>query len=355
VNQKQNVVGATANLALIVNEAQDVRKDVYTKKFEPMAASTNATRIFAGTVWTSNTLLAQERKAGLEAEKKDGRKRVFMIDTDEVRKSVPWYGTHVDGVIKKLGRDHPLVKTQYFNEEIDAEAGMFNAARMALMKTRAKPYDEPKDGATYAFLIDVAGQDELVMETGNEELAGDKRDSITLSIIEVDITELDIQGFPRYTVIHRLSWTGLNHLVVFGKIKALANNWLPLYLVIDATGVGEGLWALCNKAFPDVVIPVKFSGKVKSEIGWAFLTIIETGRFQDATQHPQAQKQYAACVSEIKIGPAKTMSWGVPDGKRDENGKEIHDDFVLADCLCTKLDDLDWSYTTETTIIESKW
>ena len=351
---KASVVGATANLALIINEAQDIQKDVYTKKFEPMAASTNATRIFAGTVWTSNTLLAQERNAARQQTEKDGRQRVFMIGTDEVRESVPWYGAHVDGVIKKLGRQHPLVKTQYFNEEIDAEAGMFNAARMALMKTRKKPYSEPKEGVLYAFLLDVAGQDEAVMQTGDEDLAEDKRDAVTLSIIEIDLEDVEIDQFPSYTVINRKSWTGLPHPTIYKKIKDLNSIWMPALIVMDATGVGEGLWGFLDRALPNKVMPVKFSSKTKSEIGYAFLSTIETGRFHDATQDPQAIKQYAACVSEIKIGPAKTMKWGVPEGKRDEEGKEIHDDYVLADCLCVKLDELQWMFGLETTIIDSE-
>lgn len=44
-----NVVGATASLLLLINEAQDIAPDVYDRNFAPMAASTNATRVFMGT------------------------------------------------------------------------------------------------------------------------------------------------------------------------------------------------------------------------------------------------------------------------------------------------------------------
>ena len=57
---RASVVGATASLLLIVNEAQDIAPAVYDKKFEPMRASTNATAVFCGTVWTSSSLLARE-------------------------------------------------------------------------------------------------------------------------------------------------------------------------------------------------------------------------------------------------------------------------------------------------------
>ena len=55
-----NVVGATASLLLECDEAQDVDPDKWGRDFVPMAATTNATRVFWGTVWTSRTLLAQQ-------------------------------------------------------------------------------------------------------------------------------------------------------------------------------------------------------------------------------------------------------------------------------------------------------
>jgi phage FluMu gp28-like protein len=56
-------------------------------------------------------------------------------------------------------------------------------------------------------------------------------------------------------------------------------------VVIDATGVGEGLWSMLDSAFgEDTVIPVKFSAKVKSELGYGFIGIVESGRYQE--YHP---------------------------------------------------------------------
>src|SRR3990170_7690893 len=66
-----NVVGATANLLLSCDEAQDVTVSKWDKDFAPMAASTNATRIFWGTAWTSRTLLARELRAAREAARKE--------------------------------------------------------------------------------------------------------------------------------------------------------------------------------------------------------------------------------------------------------------------------------------------
>jgi hypothetical protein len=342
-----NVVGAVASLLLIINEAQDITANKYDKDAAPMAASTNATRVFCGTVWTSNTLLSRELRAARQAEKADGIRRVFFYTSDEVRKYNPAYGEFVDGEVKRLGRDHPLVKTQYFCEEIDAQAGMFNPARRALMTGDQPPHDRPLPGIPCAFLLDVAGQDEARMAFDDDApLQNPGRDSVSLSIVDLDLSTLATLQAPTYRLVHRQQWTGQNHLTVFGQLKSLAESWNPLHIVIDATGVGEGLWALLDKSFPSRVIPVKFSRQEKSDIGYRFLGIIETGRFRDCCLTDQVRAQYDACQSEILIGPTKTMRWGVPEGARGPTGDLIHDDYLLADALVAVLDRMDWSVQT---------
>jgi len=61
-----SIVGATASLLLECDEAQDIQITKWDKEIAPMAASTNATRVFWGTAWTSRTLLARELAAAQE-------------------------------------------------------------------------------------------------------------------------------------------------------------------------------------------------------------------------------------------------------------------------------------------------
>ena len=291
---KANVVGAVASTLLIVNEAQDIEPGVYDRNFAPMAASTNATRLFMGTAWTSHTLLGRELRAARQAEQADGVRRVFLYDADDVRAALPEYGAYVDGQIARLGRGHPLIKTQYFNEEIDAQGSMFNAARRALMAcggSRPTPplAGEERDalglGEAYVFSIDVAGQDEAAFHSPEEQLLRNPgRDAVSLTIARVDLSALETLQVPIFRVIRREQWTGLNHLDVFAKIRTLADLFRPQHIVIDATGVGEGLWAMLDKRYPARVRPVKFSAQVKSELGYRFLAMIETGRFQDCSR-----------------------------------------------------------------------
>ncbi|MFH1185740.1 MAG: hypothetical protein V1755_12000 [Chloroflexota bacterium] len=372
---KANVVGAVASMLLIVNEAQDVAPAVYDRNFAPMAASTNATRLFMGTAWTSHTLLARELRAARQAEQADGIRRVFLYDAEDVRAVVPAYGAYVDGQIARLGRGHPLIRTQYFNEEIDAQAGMFTPARRAMMHCDSV---DRGDADAYVFALDVAGQDEATFHSPEEQmLRNPGRDSVSLTIASVDLSAMDTLQAPIFRIVRRVQWTGLNHLAVFGKLSALVDQWGPQHIVVDATGVGEGLWAMLDKRYPTRVLPVKFSAQKKSELGYRFLAMIETGRLRDCSgeraagphrplrshegpESPAAHAsvtramvdmQYGACISDVPLGPHRTLRWGVPEGTRDPDGNLIHDDIVMADALLAEADALEWSVHTPTLIV----
>ena len=111
-----NVVGATADLLLECDEAQDVGREKWQKDFRPMAASTNATTVLWGTAWTSDTLLAQTI-AHLQSSDPSA---VFLYDASCVGSVVPHYAAYVRQEVERLGRQHPLIKTQYYLETIDA-------------------------------------------------------------------------------------------------------------------------------------------------------------------------------------------------------------------------------------------
>ncbi|MGA2489998.1 MAG: hypothetical protein ABSF99_07390 [Anaerolineales bacterium] len=355
-DESSHIVGATASVLLMINEAQDISPFKYDKDIDPMVASTNATKLFSGTRWTSDTLLEREYQRAMEEEKADGIQRVFFFTADDVRQYVPAYGQHVDGAIARLGRQHPLVKTQYFCETIDAQAGMFPPGRQVLMQGSHSNLQFPVPGRTYVFLIDVAGQDES-RSTGEEILQNPGRDATALKIVEIDQATVSTLGKPTYKVVFRQLWTGEKHVVLFGKLRALAASWKPLRLVIDATGVGEGLWSLLDNALgADVVIPIKFTPQIKSNLGYGFIGIVDSGRYQE--YHPfddTFRLQLEKCRSEIVPGPAKLMRWGVPDGTRDSvSGELVHDDDLMTGALCTILDTLEWYTRLPTVIIPGK-
>ena len=358
---RSNIVGATANVLLEVDEAQDILPSKFDKDIAPMAASTNATRVFWGTAWTSRTLLARELAAARKAEKQDGERRVFVLTAEDVRAEVPAYGDFVDGQVKRLGRQHPMVKTQYFSEEIDSEGGLFPPERCALMQGKHLPGAAPAAGKLYAMTLDVAGEDEAIIAdpedlAGDVELANPKRDSTALTIFEVDLASVDdpLIAKPTYKTVYRREWVGIKHSNLYGEIKAIAELFEIRYLVVDATGVGAGLCSFLAASLGEKVIPFEFNVSTKSALLWDFLGIIDSGRFKEyAGSDPTFQEQVSMCEFEILPGPQKRVKWGVPDGTRSPTtGELVHDDLLISAALCAVLDQKDWSISAPTFIIQ---
>jgi len=360
-----NIVGATANLLLSVDEAQDIQIAKFEKEIAPMAASTNATRVFWGTAWTSQTLLARELLAARESEQKDGRKRVFITNADAVSAEVPAYGRFVAAQVARLGRSHPMIRTQFYSEEIDSESGMFPPERRALMLGSHSPLDAPLTGRIYAMLLDVAGADEAAEEDSSGSvpaLHNPGRDATALTIVEVDTSTLSdaVLRAPTYRCVQRRQWLGAKHDRLYSELLLLAETWRARYLVVDATGVGAGLAAFLNRALPGRVISFTFSSASKSKLGWDFLAVVESGRWKEAAASSDPlteafQKQLRHCQYQILPGPEKRMRWGVPDGTRDpSSGELVRDDLLFSAALCAVLEGLSWSQGVPALIVPGR-
>ena len=340
-----SIVGATASLLLECDEAQDVTISKWDKEIAPMAASTNATRVFWGTAWTSKTLLARELRAARLLEQLDGIQRTWVLTAEEVGNEVPAYHKFVDEQITRLGRNNPLVRTQYFSEEIDSEGGMFSLSRRMLMLGSHPRQGEPIPGQAYAFTIDVAGQDEGVTDD-IEHLVNPARDSTVLTIFQVDASSGDdpLIRKPTYRVLSRLAWLGVKHSTLYGTIIGLTELWSPLRVIIDATGVGAGLANFLLDRLGSRLVPFEFTLASKSKLGWDFITIIETGRYKEYQPlDVELSRQLEYCQYAILDGPGKTMRWGVPDGTRDvTSGELVHDDYILSAALISLLDHEIW-------------
>jgi len=376
---RANIVGATANLLLEVDEAQDVLPAKFDKDIAPMAASTNATRVFWGTAWTSRTLLAREVRACRKAEKEDGIKRVFILTANEVREEVPEYGDFVDDQVRRLGRNHPMVKTQYFSEEIDAEGGLFPPERCALMKGTHDPQLSPQEGKLYAMTLDLAGEDEAIISAPEDitetDLSNPRRDSTALTIFEVDLSSVDdpLISKPTYKVVFRKEWIGVKHSTLYGEIKAIAELFEVRFLVVDSTGIGAGMASFLSAALGDKVIPFEFNLSTKSALLWDFLSIIDSGRYkefrsdaQECAAHVPGDRrlegaetkgiweQVEFCQFEILPGPQKRVKWGVPDGTRNPaTGELVHDDQLISAALAAVLDRQKWIYSSPTYVIRA--
>jgi hypothetical protein len=191
-------------------------------------------------------------------------------------------------------------------------------------------------------------------EPGGEWRENPERDSTALTIVRLDFSTLETLKAPTYRFVHREQWRGENHLRLFGWLKAMVETWHPQQVVMDASGVGEGLWAMLDRSFPGRVRPVRLNRQSKSELGWRYLAIIETGRVRDCCPEARVRLQYDACQAEVLVGPGKTLRWQVPEGKRSPDGELVHDDALMADALVAELDRLEWVSRSEPLIVRAQ-
>jgi hypothetical protein len=347
-----NVRGETASVLLVCNEMQDVAAAKWEAEFVPMAASTNATRLYVGTVKTSRTLLAQKVRALRAMEREDGIQRVFMIDWEQVARDNPAYGRFVEEEIRTKGIDHPSIMTEFRLLEIDAEGGMFPPRRRDLMRGAHARQHAPCAGTVYAALLDVGGEDEGAT-TG--ELRREKRDYTCCHIVAVDLAGLHdpLVGRPSYRLVHTRTWHGTRATGLLAQIRAFVEPWNPRVIVADATGVGQALVSFLGSAaaFGERVVPFVFTATSKAALGSGFLAVVETVRFkhyadddEDARAFWREAEHTQYSVPEGEGAIDRRMRWGVPDGTRDgATGEWVHDDRIIAAALCAVLDEQEWN------------
>ena len=121
--------------------------------------------------------------------------------------------------------------------------------------------------------------------------------------------------------------------------------WKLSALVVAATGVGAGLSSFLADQLGKgprrvIVEPFVFTGKSKSNLGWAFVALIDGGRIKEyaddgADMTRIYRHQLAACTYEVLPGPGKLLRWSVPASRG-------HDDLLISTALTVRLDALDW-------------
>lgn len=340
-----NTRGETASLLLVANETQDIEPEQWDAVFDPMAASTNAVTLYLGTVWTSRTLLARQMRHLRELEKQDGKQRVFLVDWRRVAEELPAYGERVRARIAQFGENHPFVRTEYELKELDGAGGLFNEQRRALMVGSHVRQVAGQPGRTYCLLVDVAGGEEAEGEIDEAELraANPRRDSTVVTVVEVDLTGVAVGpvALPAYRVVQRYEWVGVSPSLLHSRIVGLARDtWAARYVVVDATGIGAGVASFLERSLPRKVLPFVFSQASKSELGWSFLGIIESGRYKEyaddgAEDTRRFWRQLEAVEYEVRPGPGHLMRWSVHD-------PVLHDDLVMSAALVGVLDGQDW-------------
>ena len=302
-------------------------------------AVTNATTIFMGTVWTANTLLARQMAYLRQREQQDDLQRVFLVPWQRVAQDLPVYGARVRARIDQLGETHPFVQTEYFLKELDGQQSLFPPQRLELLRGTHPRQHRAAVGKRYALLLDVAGEEE---SGGDAVHSAGRRDSTALTVVEVDLRKRQ-DGRPLYRVVDRRAWTGVRHTDLHAHLVELATRvWHASWIVVDATGIGAGLASFLQASLRRTgsqVIPFTFTASSKSQLGWDFVSLIETGRYLEYMDDGDAltrefYDQMLATEYSVRRGPGNAIQWGVP-------AHVGHDDLVLSAALVGVLDDID--------------
>ena len=322
-DQSANVVGHTAHLILEVDEAQDVSKEKYTKEFKPMGATTNVTTVLYGTTWDDSTLLEETKQTCYELEKKDGIRRCFRYDWQEVAKYNPDYLAYVEGERARLGENHPLFQTQYCLLPVRGGGGFLSSQQRSQLQGEHSRKHQPAPGKIYIAGIDLAGEAEA--EEGIA-LRGIKphQDATVVTIGElIPMTS----GQPAIKIVEHYSWTGKKHTDLYPQLVDIIKNvWHCKRVVVDATGVGQPVSSFLRQAVGSPVVPFTFTSQSKSELGFKLLAWVNSGSLKMYAGDGSAEYQefwFEMEKAKSHYRPSQTINFYV-------DLSEGHDDFLMS-------------------------
>lgn len=326
-DESANVVGNTAHLLLEIDESQDVSKEKYTKEFKPMGATTNVTTVHYGTTWDSSTLLEETKQANYEREKKDGIRRHFRYDWQEIARYNPDYLAYVEAERERLGENHPLFLTQYRLLPIHGGGGYLSPQQRAQLRGEHSRRHQPEAGKTYIAGIDLAGEAEEE-EGAYLRAIKPRQDSTVVAIGELDFASCgEVIKQPGVKVMEHYWWTGRKHAELYPQLADILKNvWHCRKVVVDATGVGQPVSSFLKQSLGSRVMPFTFTAPSKSQLGFDLLAAINSGRLKMYKGDGSAEEQEFWLEMErakSQYRPSQTMNFYVDPAQG-------HDDFLMS-------------------------
>jgi hypothetical protein len=325
-----NVVGATADLLLELDEAQDLTEEKIQRDFRPMASSTNATVVLYGTAWNLANPLERQKQINLELERRDGVRRHFEFDWQILAAISPAYRAFVEGEIARLGADHPLIRTQYYLRPLDDVGYLFGAAARALLEGAHARLEAGLPGETYVAGVDVAGQDAAAVPgLLTPATPHDERDTTVVTVARLTWSA---EREPALEVVQHYSWSGVDHPTQHHALRGLLGGTFPcVRVVVDATGLGAGVASWLTAALGSrVVEPFVFSAASKSRLGFLLLEMAGSGRCRlyrhDGSADAERCRREIAAV-RYELAGHEQLRFSVPPA-------EGHDDYAVSLALC---------------------
>ena len=309
------LVGLTASLALILDEAQDIESDYARRALEPMRAATAAPLIATGTARHSNTYLAQVERVATH------RTRLSWHD---VAPHIPGYADHVRAQIQLLGESHPIIQNEYLCRDLDAAAHAIDQRRRMLIFGNGDhtPHPSPQPDTAYIATLDIAAP-------------GTHHDYTVLAIHSVTPATPSVITTRHY-------WATQANVLdpaspASADLRARLAAWRPRAIYSDATGIGAGLATILAAAgYP--TRPFTFTAPSKTRLWETWLALIETGRYHHYTPPPDDADglRFMAQLDAIEITQrGQHLAWGVPTHRTWQHPitlqiEPLHDDHLIA-------------------------
>jgi hypothetical protein len=175
--------------------------------------------------------------------------------------------------------------------------------------------------------MDVGG--EARPKPGERQTPG-KRDSTVLTIARVTTNEIDL---PCFHIVHHVQWTGKPYIEQYSACVALCEFWDIRCLVIDKTGLGEGMASLLSaKLGEDTVIPFHFTRQSKSKLTYQLLSLIDSGRLKMYSRDGAPDDISVEVWKQLKLARYKVPGDNLLDMYVAPD--EGHDDYLISLALC---------------------
>lgn len=276
-----NVLGSTASVCLDCDEGHKIDSGKFDEELAPFTASTNAPIVLWGVAADKTDLLHDHHRRNLE----DHPDRALEFPAAIWAEISPAYAAHYQERRAKLGPDHPVMKTQYDLEDIEAAGAYLNPSqRAALFSGDHTRLEGPRPRMGYFLVVDVGGEAEEYTDDPMERLEAGDHDSTWATILEVDPADMDQEPFPPARVVQAHAWTG-RHLVdpdseepdVGKELVRIAEHWQITHGAIDARGVGEAVAGYVERRYP-AIEAYKATSESASEDCYDLLARLNTRR-----------------------------------------------------------------------------
>jgi hypothetical protein len=242
------VVGATASTALDMDEAHKVRREKFDEDFAPFTANTNAATLLWGVASNGLDTIEAYRELNREAGREDLN---LEYPCDVWMGANPAYRAHVEDRVRKLGWDHPIVKTQYRLISVAAEGRYLQEPHVrALFSGDHERQLRPQYGKHYQMLVDIGAGNEEANPYGTVEGEEDSEtDSSIIWIYEVSPILSPNGLFPIIRLVNLTWMTGTDLPRVEQEVEAQIKFWRVHKATIDAVGVGRQIAEAMVKKF----------------------------------------------------------------------------------------------------------